>query len=408
MKPKKKRRIMKRDKKKEPGLQYMLSLRINPAKSMSGVEDQLARATDRKTAIDLLIEIGERYTGGGDRKRDFYTLKNSTFELSFALSSAFDGNILRNACNWIYENKEEFGSTILEVGCDIGIMSCYLAETFPNAKIVSIDRCKEAIENAKKLAEKRNITNVEFLATDLESLSQNFDTVFSMRVMHENISADTKEDLVNDLTEQANIYREEVSDYARQLREHIADGGNLISIERIGRNALFLGWIEALNERGIHFSVDNYKEIVCREVDEDSVFQAFSASLLDDSISNVTDQRDGERNAIDLFFSICEKYTDFTAKEYVGWEAKNAYEYLRGDLIEGYVVEDTRDHTRCKLTIWTHRSDKNKVVYYVNNNGNAGTIVFDLGEKERVIQTIRGDVENMKKYSFMKAETMRP
>ena len=52
---------MKRDKKKEPGLQYMLSLRINPAKSMSGVEDQLARATDRKTAIDLLTEIGERY-----------------------------------------------------------------------------------------------------------------------------------------------------------------------------------------------------------------------------------------------------------------------------------------------------------------------------------------------------------
>ena len=122
-----------KNKKKEPGLDYMMSLGFYPAKTLSGVEDQLAKVSDRNTARKLLEEIDQRV----DSRRDdtgFYQRKNADYGVSLALTSAFDADILRKACNWVSSHTEYFGETILEVGCDCGVMTCFFSQNVSRIK----------------------------------------------------------------------------------------------------------------------------------------------------------------------------------------------------------------------------------------------------------------------------------
>lgn len=166
------------------------------------------------------------------------------------------------------------------MGCDCGVISCYLSQSFPNAKIMSIDRSQNAIRNAELLANRMKVTNVTFKTCDLKELNGTFDTVFSMRTVHENYNNGYEEQydfLIKDLPEQAEMYRELLRSYCHELKERMTDDGVLISIERIGRDALLLGWMEALHDQDLSFDLDRYTEIKTKEVDEESVFRAFIA-----------------------------------------------------------------------------------------------------------------------------------
>ncbi len=229
---------MVKKRKKDAGLEYMLSLGFYPAKTISGIEEQIAAVSDRKTAREF-IEIFDKRADGMIENDKFYSLKNKDYNVSLALTSAFDSDILRRACNWIAEHKDYFGKTILEVGCDCGVMTCFLAQMFPESMITAIDRCQEAVTNASRLAKERGIKNIVFLACDLDDIKGSFDTVFSMRTAHENYKAD--EDIVNDLSEQAEIFKESLMPYTNTLSRLVSNDGQLITIERIGRNALLEG-----------------------------------------------------------------------------------------------------------------------------------------------------------------------
>lgn len=89
----------------------------------------------------------------------------------------YDGDIIRKACNYIDTHKDFFVETILEVGCEAGFMTGFLAKTFPKARIVSIDRSKAAIDIATKRIESLGIKNVEFRVSPLAEISEQFDTV---------------------------------------------------------------------------------------------------------------------------------------------------------------------------------------------------------------------------------------
>ena len=114
--------------------QYLLSLGITPSHSFSDVEHKIIEASDQEIASELLNAVNDRANKIDKGDSWFYSFKNQTYNLSMAVSSAFDGDILKRACNWIMQNKDCFGKTILEIGCDTGIMSCFLAKTFPDAE----------------------------------------------------------------------------------------------------------------------------------------------------------------------------------------------------------------------------------------------------------------------------------
>ena len=43
------------------------------------------------------------------------------------------GDVLRQACNYVASHKEYFGHTILELNCATGLMTGFLAGTFPGS-----------------------------------------------------------------------------------------------------------------------------------------------------------------------------------------------------------------------------------------------------------------------------------
>lgn len=181
--------MVKRIKSVSVGQEYISALGLRAVRRKSDFEKQykkLIKTSDAETVERLFDMIDYRadhdYTIEDDNQ--FYKLKNTSLELSIALTGMYDYDILVEACNWIDRHKECFGKTILDVGCDCGIISCFIAKILPDSHIFSIDRCAEAVNNAKQLAEKQDISNIEFIHTDLASMENiQFDTVFSMRTL---------------------------------------------------------------------------------------------------------------------------------------------------------------------------------------------------------------------------------
>lgn len=363
----------------DSGLKYLMEIGFERIRGEHGLADRFYKVFG-KTRTEEIFDIWEGMEVG---TKDFYDFKNSDPKISKALSEAYDGDIIRKACNYIDGHKEYFGPTILEVGCDCGMMSCFLAKTFPESRIVSIDRCEAAIENAKEFAKKQNVDNIAFLASDLRDINDTFDTVFSMRTVHENHDKDEKEDLVNDLGEQAEIYKESLTGYASALSNALSDHGKLISIERIDRNALLLGWMEAMNAVDLEFDVESYEELICEEAGEESSFTAFICEK----------GKECEIKAKDIFDLACSKYLDYTQAQYGGWDGKIVFENRRGKLIEGYKWEIPSQHGKGRISLWTHANDETGLISYQNTNGNVLTQFLDISQKEGMLKQLHEVLE---------------
>jgi SAM-dependent methyltransferase len=59
-------------------------------------------------------------------------------------------------------------ATVLDVGCGIGILTTFYARQFPNVSFIGIDRSPVSIAVARAQAQRLGLTNVEFLAADVE------------------------------------------------------------------------------------------------------------------------------------------------------------------------------------------------------------------------------------------------
>ena len=362
----------------DPGLQYLRDIGFERIKGKYGLNARLYTVFGRQKA-EQILHRWERITSGS---REFYDFKNSDPELSRAISEAYDDDIIRKSCNYIDAHKHYFGKTILEVGCDCGIISCFLAKTFPDATIVSIDRCVAAIENAREFAKKQGIENVTFINCDLKDIEKTFDTVFSMRTVHENY--DAVEDIVNDLGEQAEIFKEALVEYAQLLSNALTDQGKLISVERIGRNALLLGWMKALKATNLSFDLSCYEELECIEDGRESVFQAFVCFKNGES----------EIDSKDLFDFACSKYLDYSQAQYKGWDAKIVFENRRGMLIEGYTIEYLNSPVKSRISLWTHNADETCLIAYENIAGNPTTTFLDVSEKENILDSMHKQLDD--------------
>lgn len=122
----------------------------------------------------------------GQDEIDMYEFKNSSYQRSLAMSLAFDQRYFRNIFEWL----ERFGSIlagdrVLDFGCDNGILSCFVAKILPNKKIVAVDRCSKGLENARALADKLEIQNIEFANVE-EIAGKRFPIVVAARVFQEN------------------------------------------------------------------------------------------------------------------------------------------------------------------------------------------------------------------------------
>ena len=262
-------------KKRDAALEYMLQLGITPAKSASGAREQIRRVMD-VDALSRLLESDEADRDPGA----FYRFKNQTLEAGLTFSGAFSGEILRKMCAEADTHPECFAprtqtAKILEVGCDCGILSCFLAKRFPEAEVLGLDRCPESIAAAKELAERLKLTNVSFTAGTPEELSPGFDTVVSLRTMHENCAVADEESLSPEEYERA--CTEALKGYAGALARLLVPGGCLLTAERSDTEELIRAWQAALAGAGFTVDPESRKDLACSEAGVPSPLTLFIA-----------------------------------------------------------------------------------------------------------------------------------
>lgn len=378
-------------KRNDLGLEHVLKLGIRAARDGRGILNELAKEYGRDIArkkLDAIFEVAEK-----DGKEQMYEVKNAEYNLAMIFSGCYDADIVRKTCNWIAEHKEYFGDTILEIGCDCGFMTTFLGTMFPEKHITAIERSKNGIEIARKNAERFGLNNIEFLNVDAFDLRDRvFDTVFSMRTMQENGSSAEPEDPANELIPQAEIFTRKKSPYAVTLSELVKDGGHLVSIERLNRNALFLAWLQALNDAGMRHHLDAYSEIQCVEVGDDTTLEAMVFSK-------------GDTSGVDVFmeFMNCVAQSlDTGAAQYVGWDAKIMYEATGGPMVRGYEITDMRNHAILRVAVKVHKYDDTCLLLYQNNNGNVHIGYHDISQKDRILEEIMSSLEDAKQVEYIK------
>jgi ubiquinone/menaquinone biosynthesis C-methylase UbiE len=78
--------------------------------------------------------------------------------------------------------------TILDIGCGSGIMTCWIAEQVGNqGKIIAIENDINQLNAAKRNAEMRKLSNIDFQfcsAYEIEKLNSTFDFVYCRFVLH--------------------------------------------------------------------------------------------------------------------------------------------------------------------------------------------------------------------------------
>ena len=252
---------------------FFEELGISPAADW----DELCRRCEAVSGLTYIQQVMKIVNDRGQSKKGLdkalYNKKNTNFGFALTFTGGVDYNYLSNLFDWILKNEKYFGATILDVGCDIGIVSCFLGRLFPDKQIIAIDKFEKSIAIAQKLSEKLNVKNVVFKRTDVAKVDGVFDTVFSSRTMHENVGS-TSLDMSRDLQQICDTHKELASAYSRELTRLVAFGGFLVSCERCEIDPAFAGWMLALNEREYSLINDSYSQLKAQEVDRLSSFQA--------------------------------------------------------------------------------------------------------------------------------------
>lgn len=239
--------------------EYMKEVGLKYIKNSNDFIAGLAYRTDKQYAQDMVSELNSRGEGAPVDNSHFYELKNRSFDGSIYVSAAFDGGVFRHIGNMVIDNEELLGSTVLDLCCDCGIVTCFMAKQFPDKAFVGIDINESAINNAMTLADKLGINNVEFIACDVFELDlgKKFDCVTSFRSLLDACELKTQGlNFVGPRAEREESYKNAFLDFAKTIAAHLADGGNVISVERYTAEYGWLGWMQALVECGFGMNTE--------------------------------------------------------------------------------------------------------------------------------------------------------
>jgi len=309
-----------------------------------------------------------------------YAIKNKNYDQALYLGGAFHGDILESICDWIYKNQHLFGDSILEVGCDTGVITSFLGKLFPEKKIVAIDRDPHAVEFSKKTCEKLGVGNVEFLCLDLMDMKETFDTVLLSRVVHECVDYSERQPL-DEAFREAELCRKSLRNFCNTLREVVSEGGNVVSLDLMGTDSIYLGYIRAMGDAGFFGDSSTHQELVCKK---------FEYSVLIETMSFSRKKEDCDPE--ETFLKCFSHHASLHASHYSMWDAEIMVAYLSKDVLEGWEVIEG-DKLVAHYALMTHNVDETCILKYFSLScvqGNAYELeIYDLSEKELVAQNLR-------------------
>ena len=96
-----------------------------------------------------------------------YRLKNASLDFTTAITSQYFGRLYASYLAMVETlGLPRAASSVLDVGCDNGILTSFYARYFSEAHVLGVDRCNEGLTCAAALRDRLCIPNVFLLAAD--------------------------------------------------------------------------------------------------------------------------------------------------------------------------------------------------------------------------------------------------
>ena len=200
-------------------------------------------------------------------RAELFRAKNSTLALSVDSSLAWSQGLYGRQLAQLGRVVDRIQPrTVIDAGCEQGIVTCFVAAIAPGARVVGLDACTEAVELARELAATLGIGNVSFERGDLTRPTGDRSdtaelTLTSRAVLGEAIGAadDLPPELLPGELPAAPPWRAAADVVAAALAGITAPGGTLVSVERSGTSGI-VRWSSALASAG--FAIDHPVETI--------------------------------------------------------------------------------------------------------------------------------------------------
>lgn len=235
--------------------EFMKRLDLKYFKNTKDFVADLMYKTDKEYTTEVATFLNSRALGQNSDNDSFYRLKNKTLAGSLCVSAAFDSGVFRHIGNMLVDNSDLLCGTVLDIGCDCGIVTCFMASENPDTKFIGVDKNELAVNNAKELAESLGLENVEFVTADVYdfALEEKANAVTSFRCLLDIAQTQTKGvSVIGERGEREARYAEAFSPLAKAVCDNLTHGGTVISVERYTALYGWLGWMSALSNNGVN------------------------------------------------------------------------------------------------------------------------------------------------------------
>lgn len=347
-------------------LSYLQKLRLDPCRSIFQFWDDLYRKHD-KSMIDNLKMIVEKRADDDPYGSELYTVKNLDLQLSLNFSR-FSTELYRRYFEWIIKQKHLKPKSILDIGCDNGIITCFYGMIFPDAEVIGIDINAAAIECSNKLKNYLGLNNVHFKNIDIKDLNKNFskgyfDIITSVRTLHEIIDFPEERywsTLDMNLTEN----KSEANPLLEALRAALSpENGELICWERIPNTCSLAWWVSILHDSGLYVDLQKSNIIKFSEVGDS---QAMPLLILD------TQNR--------ILPTATEILTFASQNDTIDFETRKSYE------------KDTAE-----LAFYNYKNKTLLFGFQANYSNNSGNVRFEVWETEKYLLEYAYSTVNFRK-----------
>lgn len=200
----------------------------------------------------------------GDLSADIYTAKNANLDLSLGVQALAVG-VYRGLLSQI-RGFTPAPNAILDVGCENGVVACYLALLYPNARVVGVGHSVPAIDRARELARVLGIKSANFYvgtAANIDGLGgRDFDIAFALTVYQDAGFIPDHGDQGHRVGFQSPNPIHPLPEL-EALRAVMATTGFWMSVERCRCPTDLAWWLETINASGWEIDWENSRQIDC-------------------------------------------------------------------------------------------------------------------------------------------------
>ena len=242
--------------------------------------DEFFKKIDEKHGVNLTqnldLAVSLRKDNGSGK---IYNVKNKDLETSMDFAGYYH-DLYRQFFTWLMKFKEEEeglnldGKKILDLGCDNGITTCFVAMLYPNSQIVAVDKCKKGIKCAEEIAQKLGIKNVRFESVDAKKVDkffkdEKFDVVLSNRSMLEITNLPKLKSFWSiDEVQDCIVVANSVLKFFRSVEKVMADDAKLITFERLDSLEEILNFTKSMRECGLYIDTENMCKVQFEELSD--------------------------------------------------------------------------------------------------------------------------------------------